>query len=96
MYYDSQIWQSSYASTLAYATGRNYQSTSYPIMYSFCDNPVEAANSGVSSGGHRFYGSEQLQIKFDSATTSTLNVDIYAFIESAIEVSPVYIKKITI
>jgi hypothetical protein len=43
-------------------------------MYSFCNNPIEAATSGVSSGGHRFYGSEQLQIKFDTATTSALNI----------------------
>jgi hypothetical protein len=63
---DTQIWNSSYATSFAYATNRNYQSTSYAIMYSFCENPVDAANSGVSSGGHRFYGSEQLQIKFDS------------------------------
>jgi hypothetical protein len=65
-------------------------------MYSFCNNPIEAATSGVSSGGHRFYGSEQLQIKFDSATTSTLNVDVYAMVESCIEVSPTYIKKLTL
>ena len=93
---DTQIWNSTYATSLAYNQSRNYQSTSYAIMYSFCEDPVDAANSGVSIGGHRFYGSEQLQIKFDSATTSTLNVDIYAFVESAIEVSPVYIKKLTL
>jgi len=96
LYFDTQIWNTNYATQLAFTNGRNYQSTSYAIMYSFCDNPVDAANSGVSSGGHRFYGSEQLQIKFDSATSSALNVDIYAFVESAIEVSPVYIKKLTL
>ncbi len=96
MYYDQQIWSTSYATSLAFNSSRNFQSTSYAIMYSFCDNPVEAATSGVSSGGFRFYGSEQLQIKFDTATTSALNVDIYAFVESAIEVSPTYIKKLTL
>jgi hypothetical protein len=96
MYYDQQIFSTSYASGLAFNSSRNFQSTSYAIMYSFCDNPVEAANSGVSSGGFRFYGSEQLQIKFDSATSSALNVDIYAFVESCIEVSPTYVKKLTL
>ena len=96
MVYDTQMWNSTYPSTNAFNINRNWQSTSYAIMYSFCNNPVEAANSGVSSGGHRFYGSEQLQIKFDSATTSTLNLDVYAFVESCIEVSPTYIKKLTL
>jgi hypothetical protein len=96
LYFDTQIWNSIYPTQLAFTNGRNYQSTSYAIMYSFCNNPVEAATSGVSSGGHRFYGSEQLQIKFDSATTSTLNVDVYAMVESCIEVSPTYIKKLTL
>jgi hypothetical protein len=96
MFYDQQIWSTSYATGLAFNSSRNFQSTSYAIMYSFCDNPVEAANSGVSSGGFRFYGSEQLQIKFDTATTSALNVDIYAFVESCIETSPVYVKKLTL
>jgi len=96
MFYDQQIWSTSYATGLAFNSSRNFQSTSYAIMYAFCDNPVEAANSGVSSGGFRFYGSEQLQIKFDTATSSALNVDIYAFVESAIEVSPTYVKKLTL
>jgi hypothetical protein len=96
MVFDQQIWNASYAANSAYNVNRNWQSTSYAIMYSFCDNPVEAATSGVSSGGHRFYGSEQLQIKFDSATTSALNVDVYAFVESAVEVSSTYVKKLTL
>ena len=65
-------------------------------MYSFCENPVEAVNSGVSSGAFRFFGSEQLQIQFPSATTVAQNMDVYAFVESALEVSPTYIKKLSL
>ena len=68
--------------------GRSYQSTSNAIMYSFCENPIDAANSGVSSGGHRFYGSEQLQIRFDSATSSTLNLDIYELVNCKLRFNP--------
>ena len=93
---DVKIFDPNYATTMLFSNSRSYQSTSNAIMYSFCENPIDAANSGVSSGGHRFYGSEQLQIRFDSATSSTLNLDIYAFVESAIEVSPVYVKKLTV
>ncbi len=94
--FDTKVFDSSYATSILFSTNNSYQSTSNAIMYSFCENPVHAATSGVSSGGHRFYGSEQLQIKFDSATSSTLNLDIYAFVESCVEVSSTHVKKLTL
>ena len=66
------------------------------ILYSFADNPVDAANSGTSSGAFRFQGSEQLQLQFQSALPEGVNIDIYAFVESVVEVSPTYVKKINL
>ena len=69
---------------------------SHAIVYSFADNPVDAANSGVSSGAFRFQGSEQLQIQFDQALPEGVNIDIYAYVESVVEISPTYVKKINL
>jgi hypothetical protein len=66
------------------------------ILYSFCDDAVGAANSGISSGAFRFQGSEQLQIQFKEALPEGVNIDIYAFVESVLEVSPTYCKKINL
>jgi hypothetical protein len=65
-------------------------------MYSFADNPVEAANSGVSSGAFRFQGNEQLQITFPTALPEAVNIDVYAYVESVVEISPTYVKKINL
>ena len=63
---------------------------------SFSDDPVGAANSGRSAGGHRFKGSEQLQVQFSSPLATPYNLEIYAYVEGALETTPVYIKKVTL
>jgi hypothetical protein len=69
---------------------------SFAILYSFAEDPISGANSGVSSGSFRFQGSEQLQMQFQTALPEGVNIDIYAFVESVIEVSPTYVKKINL
>jgi hypothetical protein len=73
-----------------------YAPFSNAIVYSFADNPVDAANSGVSSGAFRFQGSEQLQLTFAQALPEGVNIDIYAYVESVVEISPTYVKKINL
>ncbi len=71
-------------------------SKSNAIMYSFANDPSSAANYGVSSGSFRFQGSEQLQIQFASPITQGLTLDIYAFCEASLEITPTYVKKLTL
>jgi len=48
-----------------------------------------------TSGSHRFLGSEQLQLTFASPITQGLTLDIYAYVEASLEITPTYIKKLT-
>ena len=79
------------------STGRRvYATTSNAIMYSFSDDPVSAAVYGSANSGKRFFGSEQLQIQFTGPITTGYNLDIYAFCESCIEITPTYVKKVSL
>ena len=66
------------------------------IMYSFANDPSSCANYGISSGSFKFQGSEQLQIQFASPITQGLTLDIYAFCEASLEITPTYVKKLTL
>jgi hypothetical protein len=66
------------------------------IMYSFANDPISAANYGTSSGSFKFQGSEQLQLQFASPITIGLTLDIYAFCEASLEITPTYVKKLTL
>jgi hypothetical protein len=76
--------------------GRLFATTSNAIMYSFSDDPVSAAVYGSANSGKRFFGSEQLQIQFTGPITVGYNLDIYAFCESCIEITPTYVKKVSL
>jgi hypothetical protein len=65
-------------------------------MYSFANDPISAANFGTSSGSFKFQGSEQLQLQFASPITTGLTLDIYAFCEASLEITPTYVKKLTL
>ena len=73
----------------------NILPTSNAIMYSFADAPADAATSGQFTGAFRFTGTEQLQLLFASIP-SNIVLDVYAFVESVVEVSPTYVKKLNI
>ena len=75
--------------------GEDGLSKSNAVMYSFANDPSSAANYGASSGSHRFLGSEQLQLTFASPITQGLTLDIYAYVEASLEITPTYIKKLT-
>jgi hypothetical protein len=76
--------------------GRLYSTTSNCIMYSFSDDPIHAATLGAANNGHRFHGSEQLQLQFAGPITTGYNLDIYAYVESAVEITPTYVKKVSL
>jgi len=86
-YLSRKFTSSSYYSDVNANTGFNLGSwfvntcNSNAILYSFADDAVGAANSGISSGAFRFQGSEQLQLQFQSALPEGVNIDIYAFVE---------------
>jgi len=95
--YISSSWFPSFTpTTTANPSTGVFTPFSNAIIYAFADNPVDAANSGTSSGAFRFQGSEQLQLQFQSALPEGVNIDIYAFVESVVEVSPTYVKKINL
>ncbi len=76
--------------------GRIHATTSNAILYSFSNDPVSAATLGAANKGHRFAGSEQLQIQFTGPITVGYNLDIYAFCESCVEITPTYVKKVSL
>jgi hypothetical protein len=74
----------------------NDATTNNVYLYSFGADPSSTARHGTSFNHHQFQGNEQLQIQFATAPTSAFVVNIYAHVQSAIEVGPTYVKKITL
>jgi hypothetical protein len=68
----------------------------YAYLYSFSSDPITSATTGAHYGSHYFQGNEQLKITFTSALTSPVQIDIYASVESILEISPSYCKKVTL
>jgi hypothetical protein len=56
-------------------------------MYSFCESPADFMNYGISSGYHKFTGTERLQLNFQSTLSSNMQVDVFAFNEAVLEIS---------
>ena len=67
----------------------------YVYFYSFSADPHETHKSGNGYNHHEFKGNEQLQITFNSAPSSSVQIDLYAAVESAIESTQTYVKKIS-
>jgi hypothetical protein len=65
-------------------------------LYSFGASPAQTMWSGKIYNHHNFIGSEQLQINFTSALTSSVQVDIYAQVNAYIKSSATDVKKISI
>jgi len=68
----------------------------YVYFYSFSADPLESAKTGNGYNHHSFKGNEQLQITFVSAPTSSIQIDLYAMVESVLESSQSYSKKISL
>ena len=65
-------------------------------LYSFGASPSQTMWSGKIYNHHNFIGSEQLQINFTSALTSSVQIDIYAQVNAYIKSSATDVKKISI
>jgi hypothetical protein len=68
----------------------------YVYMYSFSASPSDNAWSGKHYNHHNFIGSEQLQINFNSALGSSVQIDVYAQVHAYIRSSATDVKKITV
>ena len=65
-------------------------------LYSFGASPSQTMWSGKIYNHHNFIGSEQLQINFNSALSSSVQIDIYAQVNAYIKSSVNDVKKISI
>ena len=65
-------------------------------LYSFSADPSITAETGKSFNNHRFTGNEQLQINYTGVLGASVQIDVYALVESVIEVSSTAVKKITL
>jgi len=71
-------------------------SNSYVYAYCFSADPVLSFDSGAHYTVRKFVGAEQLQIQFTGSLASNVQIDVYAYLESAIEQGPTTIKKLAI
>jgi len=53
--------------------------------WSFSSNPQEALHKGLLLGHRRFVGNEQLQISFTGSLAAPVQIDVFAYCQSAIE-----------
>ena len=70
--------------------------SNFVYIYSFGASPSQTMWTGKMYQHHNFIGSEQLQINFKSALTSSVQVDIYAQVNAYIQSSASTVKKISI
>jgi hypothetical protein len=71
-------------------------SNAYVYSYSFSADPALAFENGAHYTTRKFNGSEQLQIQFGSALETNVQVDVFAYLECAIEQTATTIKKLSI
>ena len=77
-------------------TRGSYSTESNVYIYSFGASPVDTIHSGKIYNYYRFKGSEQLVLNFSSPLTQAVSVDIYAYVNSAVQLSSSNTKKITL
>ena len=93
LYYLNKEWtRSSYTTETALSAVNNNANV---YLYSFGVSPVETIHTGKTYNHYRFIGSEQLQLTFPTVLTSAVQIDVYAMVNSAVEYSSTYVKKIT-
>ncbi len=68
----------------------------YAYIYSFSSDPISTATTGSHYGTQMFQGNEQLKITFTSTLTAPVQIDVYASVESILEIGPSYCKKVTL
>ena len=85
---------SSYSTENALSTTNNNNANVY--IYAFSGNVSDVIHSGRSLGYHYFQGNEQILLNFNSQLTANVQVDVYAYCDSAVEQSTNYVKKISV
>ena len=63
-------------------------------MWSFSADPISALTHGQALTSRKFTGQEQLLLNFPSALAAQVSVDVYAMVESILEVTPSSVRKI--
>jgi hypothetical protein len=85
---------SSYCTENALSATNNNNANVY--IYGFSGNISDVVHSGRSLGYHYFQGNEQILINFNAQLTANVQVDVYAYCDSAVEQSTNYVKKISV
>ena len=65
-------------------------------MWSFSASPVDTFQDGVELSTFKFSGNEQLQIQFTGSLAANVQVDVYAFVHTAVEYSAAGVRKISL
>ena len=76
----------------------SYAGTSNAYVYSYCfsADPALAFETGSHYSVRKFVGAEQLILQFNGSLASNVQIDVYAYLEAAIEQGPTTIKKLAI
>ena len=77
-------------------TRGSYATEANVYIYSFGVSPVDTIHTGKIYNFYRFKGSEQLVLNFPTPLTQAVSVDIYAYVNSAVQLSSSNTKKITL
>jgi hypothetical protein len=85
---------SSYSTENSLSSTNNNNANVY--IYGFSGNVSDIIHSGRSLGYHYFQGNEQILLNFNSQLTANVQVDVYAYCDSAIEQHQTYVKKISV
>ena len=89
--YAKEFAKSSYLSETARGITNN---NAYAYFYSFGADAEDTISSGRTYNHWDFQGNEQLQIQFASTPSAAFTVDVYAYVNSVLEISPSYVKKL--
>ena len=77
-------------------TRGSYSTEANVYIYSFGASPVDTITTGKIYNFYRFKGSEQLVLNFPTPLATAVSVDIYAYVNSAVQLSAGHTKKITL
>ena len=65
-------------------------------FYSFGADAEDTISTGRTYNHWEFQGNEQLQVQFATTPTAPFTIDVYAYVNSVLEISPSYVKKLSL
>ena len=68
----------------------------YAYFYSFGADAEDTISTGRTYNHWDFQGNEQLQVQFATTPTAPFTIDVYAYVNSVLEISPSYVKKLSL